>query len=490
MSAMKQLNKLMLLAVIWAFPVVVGQLPVGVSFGDAVQAAQEKKKTRKVPAMREKTYKKLAEAQLMVDPDSIPREEGEPAPVPKGTPQDAVLMLLDLMGSKGLNSYEKAQIWNTLAFAYYTLDDMPKTVNAYEQILKQGVISEALELGSLRALFQLYYADEKYLKAIKYIDRFQALQAVPDPQITFFKATAYYQLENFRESLKQAILVEELAVSRRAARIESSMEAISNGKMSDEKMLEAKLALQKLQAKQAVKENWWYLQVVLYNELEDVDSVIRVLETLIVNYPKKQYWMHLAGMYSEKGQDDASLSAYYAAYIQDFLVRESEIVMMAQRLLGADNPYEASLVLEKGLKSKAIEENEKNLRLLATAYTLSQETNSAIDAWRDATKYAEDGDLHFRLAQALSAQDRHKEAVKAYSDAQKKGDLKKPGDVAFWKGISQMQLERWDSATKSFRNASKLDKKKSKQSRQYIRYISGEKRRQEELRKMIEGVGE
>ena len=490
MSAMKQLNKLMLLAVIWAFPVVVGQLPVGVSFGDAVQAAQERKKTRKVPAMREKTYKKLAEAQLMVDPDSIPREEGEPAPVPKGTPQDAVLMLLDLMGSKGLDSYEKAQIWNTLAFAYYTLDDMPKTVNAYEQILKQGVISEALELGSLRALFQLYYADEKYLKAIKYIDRFQALQAVPDPQITFFKATAYYQLENFRESLKQAILVEELAVARRAARLESSMEAISNGKMSDEKLPEAKLALQKLQAKQAVKENWWYLQVVLYNELEDVDSVIRVLETLIVNYPKKQYWMHLAGMYSEKGQDDASLSAYYAAYIQDFLVRESEIVMMAQRLLGADNPYEASLVLEKGLKSKAIEENEKNLRLLATAYTLSQETNSAIDAWRDATKYAEDGDLHFRLAQALSAQDRHKEAVKAYSDAQKKGDLKKPGDVAFWKGISQMQLERWDSATKSFRSASKLDKKKSKQSRQYIRYISGEKRRQEELRKMIEGVGE
>jgi tetratricopeptide (TPR) repeat protein len=490
MSTMKQLKKLMALAVIWAFPMIVGQLPVGVSLGEAVQAAQEKKKTRKVPAMRERTYKKLAEAQLMVDPDSIPREEGEPAPVPKGTPQDAVLMLLDLMGSKGLNSYEKAQIWNTLAFAYYTLDDLPKTVNAYEQILRQGVISEALELGSLRALFQLYYADEKFLKAIEYIDRFQALQAVPDPQITFFKATAYYQLENFSESLKQAILVEDLAVARRAARIETSMKAISNGKVSDEKMSEAKVALQKLQITPAVKENWWYLQVVLYNEQEDVDSVIRVLETLIVNYPKKQYWMHLAGMYSEKGQDDASLSAYYAAYVQGFLVKESEIVMMAQRLLGADNPYEASLVLEKGLESEAIEENEKNLRLLATAFTLSQETNSAIDAWRDATKYAEDGDLYFRLAQALSAQDRHKEAVKAYSDAQKKGDLKKPGDVAFWKGISQMQLERWDRATKSFRNASKLDKKKSKQSRQYIRYIAGEKRRQEELRKMLAGVGE
>jgi len=168
-------------------------------------------------------------------------------------------------------------------------------------------------------------------------------------------------------------------------------------------------------------------------------------------------------------------------------VRESEIVMMAQRLLGADNPYEASQILEKGFKEKSIEQNEKNLRLLATAYTMSQETNEAIDAWRDATKYAEDGELFFRLAQALAAEDRHKEAVKAYADAQKKGDLKKPGDAAFWKGISQMQLEDWDDATKSFRDASKLDKDKEKQARQYIRYIAGEKRRQEELRKMLEG---
>lgn len=453
MSAMKQLSKLTLLAAIWAFPVVIGQLPLGVSFGDAVQAAEEKKKTRKVPAMREKTYKKLAEAQIMIDPESAPREEGEPAPIPDGTPQDAVRLLLDLMGSKGLNSYEMAQIWNTLAFAYYTLEDIPKTINAYEQILKQGTITEALELASLRALFQLSYAEENYKLAIQYIDRFQALQAVPDPQVTFIKSTAYYQLDNFRESLKQAILVEEIAVSQQ----------------------------------KDVKENWWYLQVVLYSELNDVDNVIRVLETLIINYPKKQYWMHLAGMYSEKGRDDASLSAYYVTYIQGFLQKESEIVMMAQRLLGADNPYEASQVLEKGFKSKAVEENEKHLRLLATAYTLSQETNEAIDAWRDATKYAEDGELFFRLAQALAAEDRHKEAVKAYNDAQKKGELKNPGDVAFWKGISQMQLENWDNATKSFRDAQKLDKKKGKQARQYIRYIAGEKRRQEELRKMLEG---
>jgi tetratricopeptide (TPR) repeat protein len=484
---MKNFYKFILLTVLWVSPIVVGQLPSAISFGGDVFAAQDKKKTRKVPAMREKTYKKLAEAQLMIDPDSIPREEGEEAPTPKGTPRDAIQMLLELRGAKGLNSYELAQIWNTLAFAYYTVEDMPSTINAYEQILRQGVISEALELSSLRALFQLYYADEKYRKAITYIDRYQALQSSPDPQVTFIKATAYYQLEDFRESLRQAIRVEEIAGERRVKRLAGLEASIENRKTSEEKKLKAQEKLDELKASVPVKENWWYLQVVLYNELEDTDSVIRVLETLLVHYPKKQYWMHLAGMYSEKGRDDASLSAYYAAYIQGFLVRESEIVMMAQRLLGADNPYEASQVLEKGLKENAVEENEKNLRLLATAYTLSQETDRAIDAWKDATEYAEDGELFFRLAQALASEDRHKEAVKAYSDAQKKGDLKKPADAAFWKGISEMQLERWDNATKSFRNASKLDRKKSKQARQYIRYIAGEKRRQNELRKMLEG---
>ena len=447
-------KSLLMLAVLWGLPLILGQLPMtGVNFGDTVRA-EEEKKTRKVPAMREKTYKKLAEAQVMIDPESAPREEGEPAPEPTGTPRDAVALLLKLMESKGLNSYEMAQIWNTLAFAYYTLEDVPNTIRAYENILKQGTISEALELSSLRALFQLYYSEEQYAKSIEFINKWQALKGVPDAQVTFIKATAYYQMEDFRNSLKEALRVEEIAVAQQ----------------------------------KEMRENWWYLQVVLYNELNDTDNVIRVLETLIVHFPKKQYWLHLAGMYSEKGRDDASLSAYYAAYIQGFLRKESEIIMLAQRLLGAETAYEASQVIEKGLKEKLVEPNEKNLKLLATAYTLAQETDQAIDAWRDATKFAEDGELFYRLAQALAQQDRHKEAVKAYADAQKKGDNKAPGDIAFWKGISEMQLERWDDATKSFREAAKLDKRKSKQTRQYIKYIAGERRRQEELRKMIEGV--
>ena len=83
------------------------------SFGNVAVAEEEKKKkTRRVPAISQSLYKQISEAQIMIDPDSIPREEGEPAPEPKGTPQDGINLLLELTKKKRLNSNELSQIWN------------------------------------------------------------------------------------------------------------------------------------------------------------------------------------------------------------------------------------------------------------------------------------------------------------------------------------------------------------------------------------------
>ncbi len=419
-------------------------------------ANAEEKKTRRVPAISQSLYKQISEAQIMIDPESMPREEGEPPPVPKGTPRDGINMLLELSQKKKLNSNELSQIWNLLAFGYYTIEDMPNTIKAYEQVLaagRVGVIMESLEKNALRALFQLYYAQEEYRKSLRYMDQWEALSEGRDAQVTYLRATAHYQLEEFRDSLKWALEVENIT---------------------------------KAEGKE-MKENWLYLQVVLYNELKDVDNVIQVLERMVVTWPKKQYWMHLAGMYTEKDWDDRALSAYYAIYTQGLLDKESELVMLSQRLLNAEVAYEASTILEKGIKEDIIEKNEKNLRLLATCYTVAQEMSKAIDAWKRASEYAEDGDIFYRLAQALAQQDRHEEAVKAYNKALDDKDLKSPSDAQFWLAISHMQLSNWDLATTAFRAASKLDEKMAKQSRQYIRYIAGEKRRLAALKEMLEG---
>lgn len=426
---------LVLVAIVWMLPVCLASmnLDVGVAFSE--EKATPRKKTRKVPAMREKTYKAISAAQVFIEND----EAG-----------DALPILLSLQKRRGLNRYEVAQIWNMLAFAYYTLEDVPKTIEAYKMVLGQGEVTLALELGTLRSLFQLYYQREQYRTAVEYMDRWTKVNEGPDVNVLYLKATAQYQMDEFRASLKTALELEQLAV-----------------------------ALQK-----TIKENWYYLQVILYNELEDYDNVIAVLERLIVLYPKKQYWMHLAGMYAEKELDEKALSAYYATYAQGLMTRESEVVMLTQRLLNAEVPFEAGSVLQKGMDSGLINKNEKNLRLLAQSWSMSQDMDRAIESWRAATKFSEDGQTYYRLGIALANEDRHKEAVKAYEDALEGGDLNNPRDVSFWMGISLMQLTRWDNATSAFRDAAK-DKRKAKACRNYIRYISGEKRRERELKKML-----
>ena len=469
---MKVIGHLTILFLIWALPLVVGQVgsslfvnePFADSFfaGGKVHAQsnqapkKKKKRTRRVPALREKVYKVLSEAQVMIDPESIPREEGDPPPKSRGTPQDAVELLQRTLGQKGINSYEAAQIWNILAFAYITLDDNRKAINAYEQILTQGAIPESLELNALRTLYQLHFSDENYDLSLEYIARWEELKGVPDPQVTYMKAVVYYYKGNMAEAMRQALLVEEIAIAK----------------------------------ERKMREPWWRIQFTLYNEREDTNNAIRVLELLIHHYPKKSYWMNLGGYYSVKGWDDLALSTYHAAYTQGFLTKETELVSLSQRLLGADVPYEASLVLEKGFDEEIIEENEKHKKLLAQAYTMSQEINLAIDAWREAAQYSEDGgEAWYRLAQVLASEDRHKEAINAFVKARDLGELEDLAAVIFWQGASEVQLERWDAAIESFREAGRLDEEREEQVQTYIRYAKNGKKREEQLRAMREGIG-
>ena len=161
--------------------------------------------------------------------------------------------------------------------------------------------------------------------------------------------------------------------------------------------------------------------------------------------------------------------------------------MLSQRLLNAEVPFEAAKILQKGFDYGLVEKNEKNIKLLAMSYTMSQDMGLAIDAWKAATKFADDGELHYRLAQALANQDRHKEATDSYREALELGGLKKgqDSDASFWMGISLMQINEWDDATDAFRAASK-DKKRAKSAKQYIAYIRGEKRRLAALKEMLE----
>jgi tetratricopeptide (TPR) repeat protein len=396
------------------------------------QASDDKEaKTRKTPAMREKVYKRLAEAQELVE---------------SGDTNGAVSVLTELKGMRDLNAYEVAQVWSFFGYIYYAAENYPESIKAYEMVLQQPEIPVAMENTTMYTLAQLHFTQANYSKAEKMLLRWFESAVDPGPEPYILLGQLYYQLERY----KDAIVPVETAI--RLAK-ESGRE---------------------------IKENWWLLLRVFYYELENYPKVIEILEILVKEHPKKEYWVQLSGMYGEMGKQRQQLFAYEAAYIQGYLESNSELVTMAQLYMQDNVPYKGSTVLEKGLKEGKVDKNYKNYRLLAQAYQMAREDKKSLAPLQESAKLAEDGDLYFRLAQAYSNLDRWQDCVDAVDKALNKGDLKRVDTAYVLKGMAYFNMDNLGEAQKAFEQARK-DERSRRSADQWLSYIASERQRQSEL---------
>ena len=145
------------------------------------EAAQQE--TRKTPAMRERVYSRLSEAQECAD-------EGD---------MDCARELLDRVREmSNLNSYEIAQMWNFYAFIYFTQDNYREATRAYENVLQQPELPLGLETTTMFTLTQLYFQEERFEESLGMLDRWFALTPTPAPAPYILKAQIYYSLERFK----------------------------------------------------------------------------------------------------------------------------------------------------------------------------------------------------------------------------------------------------------------------------------------------------
>ena len=90
--------------------------------------------------------------------------------------------------------------------------------------------------------------------------------------------------------------------------------------------------------------------------------------------------------------------------------------------LGAEVPYRAAVIIEKGMKDGIIKRSAKNLEILGTAWYQAKDLNNAVKALEDASKRVG----HWKPAGPASgylsrSRTRCKEAYKAATRAAKKG---------------------------------------------------------------------
>ncbi|MGI9291711.1 MAG: hypothetical protein ACR2QG_10600 [Gammaproteobacteria bacterium] len=373
---------------------------------------------------------------------------------------------------ENLSSYEKAQMWTFYGFLYFNAEQYQQATDAYKNVLAQPDLPVGILQNTYRTLAQLAFATEDYNQAIKYANEYMALVG-EDPEMYVIIGTAYYQQASekgnaatkadFGKIIPPVEKAIDLSKQRAQARAAETGEPISGGKG---------------------KEQWWLLLRVAYWEQENYQKVAEILEYLVVNWPKKDYWVQLSGIYFELKDESKQLAAYEAAYDQKLFDKSSEYVQLAQLLIQADAPYKGARVLEKGFDAGIVERNMRNLRLQSQAWQMSQEYRKAIPSLEEAAKLSEDGELFSRLAQSHLNLNDFKSCITASEKALQKGKLKNTGNTYLVLGMCQFEAKQLSNAKATFRNALRYEKV-AKNAKSWVDYVTSEQNRIEQLERSM-----
>ncbi len=425
-----------------ALPVALSALG-GEGFQRAVAADEKKpsqrpKKTRRIPTMSERTFKRLAEVQEAIDLKDLLL---------------AHKLLRDMEGRKGMNGNELGQIYNMQAYVYFSQEDYEGAIRSYEKVVAQGdKVPEGLEVGTIYSLAQLYFVTEHYQKALDSMELWLSKADNPGPDPHIFMGQVYYQMKDYRSAIPQ--IQKGISIAQERGTL--------------------------------VRENWWQLLRYLYYEQENNPKVIEILEILVEDFPKREYWVQLAGMYGEEGFEKKQIYAMETAHAGGFLTKQNDLLSFSGLLMQDEVPYRSAKYLSKGMEDEIVKENSKNLQMLGQAWQLAQEVDKAIPVFQLAAKKSDDGEIYARLAQLYLEKDQYKNCVKAADSALRKGGLKKSYATHIVRGMCLFNNDRLTSARVAFVEAGRLARLKKDASnqritRQWVRYIDGEKKRRAAL---------
>ena len=409
-----------------------------VSTATAQDAPKKERETRKTPALRNNIYERLAEAQAFAEAKQY-------------TEAEAVLNdMLDATSKKSkLNRYELANVYNTYAYLRYAVEDYDGALNYYQKVIDQRPeIPLALEINTLYTVAQLYFLQENWRKGIDTLNTWMSVTDTPSTNAYVLLANGYFQLKDYDKSLSNI----QIAIDREEAA----------GKLP--------------------KEQWYNLARFIHFDRDNFREALDILELLIMYYPKKQYWVQASHLYGEEKDEARQLAILEATYEQNLLDRSQDIVLLSQLYLQAEVPFPAARAMEKGLADDIVEKESKNYELAGVAWRQAQEVTKSLPMLEAAASKSEKGELYARLGNVYLDVDKNKEAVEALKRGLDRGGVKRPDQARLALGMAYFNLGDFNAARRAFREARK-DKRARSYADQWLKYITSEENRLEELAK-------
>ncbi len=342
--------------------------------------------------------------------------------------------ILVKMTEKNYRPFEKAKVWQTLAYAYAQTEQYKKARNAFMETVKLNALPYKPTLQSIFALAQLHLMAENYKESEKYLNDWFTLSNEERPDAYVFAATIQFHKGDKKKAL------------------ESVLKALKISKKP--------------------KENWLTFAVsLLYEQNRFTEAGEMLFKLVEINTGKKMYWTQLAGSLLNQDKAMEALAVMDLALKMELLDQEGEFLNIVSLYLSNGLPYEASLLMKTAFSKKVIKKDKKNLELYANSLIQAKEYDKAMAPLESAAKLSKDGKLFALKARLHLEKEEFKTAISLFDQALNKGLKKKEtGQVLVEKSVALIQLGEPKKALPLLNKAVKYEDSK-KMAENWLSYI-------------------
>ena len=394
-----------------------------------------------VPTLDPRVAQDLLEAY-----ESLENEEYE-------TALEQLNKLLDRRGDS-MKPFDKASVLQIRGTAHVNLENLDQALDDFSAALELDALPSDQQNRLRFNLAQIYFVNERYRESIRLFEQWMQADVKVTDTAYFMLGAAHYNLDEYQEALEA---------------IRSAIDVSSEP-----------------------QKRYYDLLNAIYSELGNIPERTRLLETMVELWPGSlSYWRQLSSLYNEQGDRLKAFAALEAAYLNDLIESESDIVMLAQYYSTFENPHRGAKLLEREMEAGRVERNVDNLELLSQLWSQAREHAKAIPVLREAAQMSDEGELSFRLGQALLADEKNEQAEQAFERALDKGGLDEDKRAQAWMLLGNARFnqaepgdrEQREDADEAFARATQFASTRRQASdwRNYIRAINQTEARQAAL---------
>lgn len=346
--------------------------------------------------------------------------------------QPAEVALLKLVDDTRAGSYDRAVVLQTLGYLYSETGDYQRAAERFRAALDLNALPDDIAHNLRYNLAQLLIADGEYQQGIDLLGRWISNEPNPDTNVYVLLATAHYQIKQYSKT------VENIRIAIRQSN--------------------------------APKEDWYRMQLAAHLEMQQYDSAINVLETLLTLHPDdKTYWDQLGSLYSRQEKQLTALAVTMLAKRLD-LGDDDTVMRLSNMYRYLNIPFKSGQLLQQALDEKVIAANFNNLEKLADSWLAAREADRATKILEQIRSQDGSGETDLKLARLHVSEEQWEQAEAPLSAAIDKLAGDKKGNALLMAGMVQFHLNNFSRAEDLLKQAGKFEKQRN-QAAQWLRHI-------------------